>query len=173
MIDIEKSLCFTGHRPGKINGYDEDAKIVCDIKSKILDNVILSYDLGYRTFISGMALGVDIWAAEIVLGLRQKLEDIEFIAAIPFEGQEKSWPPKAVMRWKKVRKLADQVVIVCEGGYASWKMQKRNCWMVDNSSRVIAVWDGTNGGTANCVNYAERKGKTIMYINPNDFKELK
>ena len=45
-------------------------------------------------------------------------------------------------------------------------MQKRNEYMVDLADRVIAVWDGSKGGTANCVKYAEKVGKEIIRIEP-------
>ena len=46
--------------------------------------------------------------------------------------------------------------------------------MVDLADRVIAVWDGSKGGTtffdllcfANCVKYAEKIGKKIIRIEP-------
>ncbi|MNP85294.1 hypothetical protein D3C76_1849670 [compost metagenome] len=47
-------------------------------------------------------------------------------------------------------------------------MQKRNEWMVDNSKFIISVWDGTKGGTGNCVKYAENKNKHISNINPKE-----
>ncbi len=46
-------------------------------------------------------------------------------------------------------------------------MDKRNKWMVDNCDLLIAVWNGTSGGTANCVNYAKSINKQIIIINPN------
>lgn len=45
-------------------------------------------------------------------------------------------------------------------------MQKRNEYMVDLADRVIAVWDGSKGGTATCVKYAEKVGKEIIRIEP-------
>ena len=56
--------CFTGHRPEKIGIPDETVIALLD---KAISEAIQS---GYRTFISGMARGVDIWAAEIVLKYR-------------------------------------------------------------------------------------------------------
>jgi uncharacterized phage-like protein YoqJ len=46
-------------------------------------------------------------------------------------------------------------------------MQLRNEFMVNNSDIVIAVWDGTNGGTANCVKYAQVENKEIIIIDPH------
>jgi len=59
--------------------------------------------------------------------------------------------------------------------YKASKMQKRNIWIVDNSDGLVAVWDGTPGGTANCVEYARNKSretnKKIFYINPQDYNK--
>jgi len=46
-------------------------------------------------------------------------------------------------------------------------MQKRNQFMVDNSRVIIAYWDGSKGGTKNCLDYALLKNKTIYQINPS------
>ena len=55
---------------------------------------------------------------------------------------------------------------MCDGGYAGYKLQKRNEWMVDHCDILIAVWDGTSGGTANCVNYAQSVNKEKIFIDP-------
>lgn len=61
---------------------------------------------------------------------------------------------------------SDEVYYVSEERYTHWCMNKRNEWMVDNSDLVIAVWDGTKGGTANCVRYAVKQGKEITKLEP-------
>lgn len=47
--------------------------------------------MGYQTFITGMAYGVDIWAGQIVVELRKNNPDLHLIAAIPFPGFESRW----------------------------------------------------------------------------------
>ena len=64
-LDINKTCCFTGHRPEKING---DINV---IKANLETEIRKAIDLGYDTFISGMADGVDVWAAEIVLDIKK------------------------------------------------------------------------------------------------------
>lgn len=45
-------------------------------------------------------------------------------------------------------------------------MQKRNEYMVDHSDKVIAVWDGSKSGTKNCIDYAKKVGKDIIFVQP-------
>ena len=108
-----------------------------------------------------MAQGVDLWAAQICYERK-----IPFTAAVPFVGQEKVWPEQARKRWEFLLGRAAKVEIVCKGGYSPEKMQKRNEWMVDRCDVLLAVWDGTSGGTGNCVRYAQNQGKRIVRINP-------
>ena len=53
--------CFTGHRPGKLEVEEGEIKSLLE---KAVDDAISK---GYVTFITGMAMGTDIWAAEIIL----------------------------------------------------------------------------------------------------------
>ncbi|MBY0023812.1 putative phage-like protein YoqJ [Paenibacillus jamilae] len=164
-----KTVCFTGHRPNKLGGYDESNPIMIRVKSELERGIRDAIEQGYDTFISGMALGVDMVAAEIVLKLRDTTaRHIRLVAAVPFEGQEGKWPQASRIRRSDIIARCDDVQYVCDPGYAAWKMQRRNTWMVDNSGLVIAVWDGTKGGTGNCVEYAEKAAHSpiIVRINP-------
>jgi uncharacterized phage-like protein YoqJ len=108
-----------------------------------------------------MALGIDQDFARVCIEMR-----IPFIAAIPFVGQESNWPFESQQRYQEILSYAYCVYVVSGGGYAAWKMQTRNEWMVDNCDILIAVWDGSSGGTRNCINYANKVCRTIHRIEP-------
>ena len=146
-LDIIKA--GTGHRPDKLGGYSDAIfnKLVGVAKLAIKDA---------DKVISGMALGWDLAIAQAAIDL-----DIPFIAAVPFKGQECKWPKQTQLKYQEILSKAEKVVYVCEGGYAPYKMQERNKWMVDNSDILVALWNGTPGGTANCISYAEKQNKVI------------
>lgn len=147
--------CFTGHRPEKLS-WPEDEVITWleeEIKQAIGD--------GFVTFISGMARGVDIWAAEIVLRLRDEGQPIHLICASPYEGFERNWEINWKQRYWEVLRKADIVMYICKG-YNRSCFQIRNKWMVDYSDRVIAVFSGQPSGTKNTVDYALRQGVEVV-----------
>ena len=113
--------------------------------------------------ISGMALGTDQIFAHIATTL-----DIPFIAAVPFEGQEAAWNDKHQAIYHRLLKKASEVIVVSPGGYENYKMQVRNCWVVDNCDLLLGVYDGSGGGTKNCLNYAQSIKKPTIIINPLD-----
>jgi uncharacterized phage-like protein YoqJ len=151
-------VAFTGHRPDKLGGY----KLPNPTYIKVCRDIdLLLKELNPEKVISGMALGVDQWAANIAYKL-----GIPFVAAIPFEGQELAWPEASQKTYRVLRKLASEEIIVSSGGYSADKMQVRNIWMVDNCESLIAVWDGSKGGTGNCVEYAKSVDRKIYQIDP-------
>ena len=118
---------------------------------------------GFQTFITGMARGVDIWAAEIVLRLRDEGAPIHLIAASPYRGFEISWSLEWQHRYAAVMAGAD-IVRFISPCYDCGCFQRRNEWMVDRSARVIAVFNGEKGGTKNTIDYADRCGVPVVFI---------
>ncbi|MGM7720592.1 SLOG family protein [Metabacillus sp. Hm71] len=166
-MNIENSLCFTGNRPNKLYGYDPKSegnqKLLWKLRDEIINHIQIH---NTDTFITGMALGIDMWAARIVLKLKETYPGIKLIAAVPCKNQTNKWPENSQKEWKSIIDKCDKVHYVSEEAYTSWCMQIRNEWMVENSKYVIAVWDGTKGGTANCVNHAHKQNKHITIIKP-------
>jgi uncharacterized phage-like protein YoqJ len=143
----------TGHRPDKLGGYD------LATTGKVIDfaELVLKHHQP-STVISGMALGWDMAIAQAAIRL-----DIPFHAYIPFQGQELHWPMATRLYYKALLKLAQHVVVCSEGGFSKQAMQVRNERMVDNCEMLLALWNGSSGGTANCLAYAREIGRP--YIN--------
>ena len=88
MADREHSCCFTGHRPQKLPwGMNENDPRCVKLKAELDARLGAIYELGYRHFICGMAIGCDMYFAEAVLKLREKYGDVTLEAAIPFGDQ--------------------------------------------------------------------------------------
>lgn len=153
----QSGCCFTGHRANKLQRSEEE---VCDDLKK---SILQAIDDGYTTFIIGMAYGVDLWAGELVLEQRKKHPNLKMIAAVPFNDFESRWDERTKKQFQKLLKKADEVHFICEG-YASFAYQQRNEWMVDRSSRVIAVYNGEPGGTRNTINYAKKKDVPVVLL---------
>lgn len=144
----------TGHRPGKLGGYSAASR-----------NDLINLARGFllktkpKKIISGMALGWDLAWAEAAVELR-----IPLVAAVPFAGQENIWPSASKELYAGLLAKAEEVHIVSPGGYSAHKMQVRNRWMVDNSDATVALWDGSSGGTANCIAYTKDKAKPLVNL---------
>lgn len=152
--------CFTGHRPQKLRRTKEE--IQADLENAIQQAITD----GYTTFITGMAYGVDIWAGQIVVRLRKRNPALHLIAAIPFRGFEDRWSSDWKRAYQELLEQADLVKYICPG-YNAGAYQRRNEWMVDHSSRVIAVFNGEPSGTKNTIDYAQSISVPVVLLSAN------
>ena len=152
-----RRCCFTGHRPEKL--YRSEKAIRADLENEIRKAI----SDGFTVFISGMARGVDLDAGEIVLRLRTEGFPIRLICASPYPGFERSWSSEWQFRYNHVLAEADLIRYICNG-YNRGCFQKRNEWMVNHSSRVIAVFNGQPSGTKNTIDYAHRYRIQVVLI---------
>lgn len=160
MTEVEKRkhrACFTGHRPEKL--YRSESVIRRDLEKQIR----LAMADGLNVFISGMARGVDIWAAQIVIRLRDKGHPVKLICACPYEGFENAWSYDWQQEYRKILAEADLVKYVCVG-YSRSCFQVRNEWMVDHAARVISVFNGEKSGTKNTIDYAMKVSVPVTII---------
>lgn len=165
--------CFTGYRPHRFV-FSPDGLRPEMVQAALGAQIRRLYDEGYRTFISGMSAGVDLWAAAEVLALRQEHADVTLIAAVPFRGQENHWAIPLQREYRRILDGAQQVEYLFDEAAAEDNAadcyRKRNRWMVDRADTVLAVCEidvaDSRTGTAATVRYARRLQKRILYIDP-------
>ena len=162
-----KTCAFTGHRPQHLPfGMNENDERCVRLKEILKEEIInLIEKEGVTHFITGMALGVDLYAAEIVLDLKACYPNITLESAIPCETQAVKWSAAQRERYYDIAAQCDkETMLQCH--YSPDCMDKRNRYMVDHADYILAVWNGCPSGTGNTVRYAHKKGKSIIVINP-------
>lgn len=161
MSGMTKIIGGTGHRPQGLGGYTVPNPI---------HNYVLNQTRNFLreekpdAVVSGMALGFDQLLTQLCVDLK-----IPFIAAVPFIGQELLWNRESQKYYRDLLAKADRLEIVTPGGFASWKLFARNKWIVNNSTQILAAFNGRIGGTSDCIEYAKFKKKPITIINPLEY----
>ena len=134
---------FTGHRPKSFPWkYDETAYDCVLLKETLAEQIKLLAERGVTEFLSGMAQGVDLWAAEIVLELKKKNPALRLHCVLPCEGQERKWPASEQERYHSILQQADEVIYV-NREYTTDCMLTRNRYLVEHSSVLLAVYNGS------------------------------
>ena len=118
-----------------------------------------------------MAIGFDIEAAEVTLALRNELKGIKVVAVIPFEGMQNGFSEPWRSRFNRIVKDADETITLAPK-YSSEVYAVRNNFLVDNSSAIVAYFDGSKGGTAYTINRAVKGLLKIKNIYHNPQIEL-
>lgn len=144
-------------------GMNEEDRRCVSLKAELEARLEAIYELGYRHFLCGMAIGCDMYFAEAVLKLREKHADVTLEAAIPFGDQPGRWNQRLRQRYNSLIDSADTVTVL-QYGYTPDCMMRRNRYMVDRSSLLLACYDGRPGGTMNTILYAERSGVKAVVV---------
>lgn len=162
-------VSVTGHRPNKLYGYDMRNAGWAALEGRFLNWLLTHTDntASGRTPIdlyTGMALGVDQIAAIAALDYRNLGHNINIHACIPCRNHPSAWPASSQRMYYEILTQVDYIHLIHDDEYQPKYMQDRNEFMVDNTDILLACWDGTKGGTGNCVRYAQSIGRTIERI---------
>lgn len=135
-------IAITGHRPDKLGGYDWSNPTRQNLFRRLCD-VLKLYPSS--ELIVGGALGFDTDAA------RSAVDQLTY---------------------KTMCAMAAQIVYVSSRNpqdtpEAVKMLHARNRFMVDHAEIVVAAWNGSRGGTSNCIDYAKSKRKEILVLDPN------
>ena len=132
----------TGHRPNKIPVAE----------GALIDFAVLRLrSISPTLVISGVAQG---WDAALASAARRL--SVPYVAAVPFPGYGKKYWPDRPYQFLDLLAAAKQIEIVSDFPGAR-SMQIRNEWMVDRADLMLALHDGSWGGTFNCIQYARKR----------------
>ena len=108
-----KTCAFTGHRPQNLPfGFNEEDERCIDLKKTLREQIINLIETEDVThFITGMALGVDLYAAEIVLDLKARYPEITLESAISCETQAVKWSMAQRERYYDIAAQCDKKIM--------------------------------------------------------------
>lgn len=146
-------ICATGHRPKTLTPFKGGIDKYYRNTHPLLVNFCIEElrRIGPTKLISGMAAGFDMAIARAAITLR-----IPLICAIPFRGQYEGYAPDVRKDYLDILDRADKKFLISRE-FDHGCFQRRNIWMVDRAKKVVTLWNGTDGGTANCVKYARQR----------------
>lgn len=157
----------TGHRPEKIrlqgrNGYHP-------LVFRRLVELAKAALARYRPerVISGMAQG---WDQALAVAATEV--GIPFDAYIPFIGQEERWPEESQAFYHTLLAKAERIHVTAELSPEERKdsrrvaraMNDRNRAMIRDSTTMLALYNGTPGGTGNTIRFCKEKGRKVIHL---------
>ena len=163
-MNRETTCSFTGHRPEKLpwRGDESDPRCLA-LKERLAAAVEDAYDKGMRHFMCGMARGADFYFCDAVLELRERRSGVTLEAVIPCEEQAARWGERDRERWFSLVERCDGETML-QHHYDKGCMLRRNRYLVDHSSMLIAVYDGMLGGTMYTLSYAMKRGLETVIL---------
>ena len=159
------TVCFTGHRPSDLGTTPAVAKSA--LRKAINDAI----QHGATTFITGGAIGVDTYAAQLVIEAKATNPNIKLYIAVPFRGFTKYWSNTQRAEYADTVRKSDGFKVICDTP-SKHAYHARNHFMVDRADLVIAYWSGKrSGGTYATVQYAQQTHTKVINCYPNEKSE--
>lgn len=158
--------CFTGYRPAKFPfklNYNNPCYV--EFENDLMSEILNLISEGCNTFYTGMAMGFDIIAAEVVSVLKKaRLDlDIKLVCVLPYESQGEAFGDFWRKKFYDILSVADEKIVLNKE-YHKGCYQVRNIYMVDNCDIVLTWYDGKAGGTRNTLDYAVKNNRRVKNI---------
>ncbi|MCD7771161.1 MAG: DUF1273 domain-containing protein [Oscillospiraceae bacterium] len=168
ITDRAHAACFTGHRPEKIPFHDDEIRMRM-LMSMFIQRIYDAIDDGYRTFICGMARGVDIWGGRAIYALKKSRPELnlKMIGISPYRSEFDLLQGVDIYEYGTVRQGCDEMYYLSED-YFQACFHIRNRLMVDHSNRLIGVVSDYKSGTGNTIREARRQGLELDIIDINN-----
>lgn len=165
---MKNLICaFIGNKPQNLPfGFNEADEQCLFLKEELERRIIdLIVNRNVTKFITGMGLGIDMFAAEIVIKLKKLYPTISLECAIPCESQPEKWTEGFRNRYFSIAQVCDKETML-QKKYTPDCIERRNRYMVDGCDILLAVWNNEPGDTMDAVEYARQGGKEIILIDP-------
>lgn len=182
--DLKRTVCISGHREKSIAPYHGDPVLlnitVSAVKLMLARYIDMAAERGFDTFISGLATGTDLWAAEYIIRKKRSNSEIRLIGAMPYLRHAEMFSSADRVTLAEIERNADYLVTVdpdpdiiynrADKNGSAKLYRNRNYYMVDRSSAVIAFFNSGSSfsGTSQTVSYAYRTGRKICRFGLED-----
>ena len=170
----EPACAFVGHHPMRFDfGYNEEEPLCIIIKKAMKSQILVLYQSGVKAFYTDCDLLVGLWAGELVLELMEEHpddHDLYLCCVMPYEEQSKKWPECFRDRYFDLTAKSSYNELVSTQETDKCR-QLSGRFLVDHAEYLISVYDSGNvtrmENAAYTMAYARRKGRQIIYINPD------
>ena len=134
------------------------------VKSCLAASVLDAYEHGITGYMTGMAVGFDMLAAEVVLSMKGICQSITLMAVIPYSGQAGRFSDYNRRRYDALLAQAEETVVLSDQYYTRCFLE-RDRFMVEHSSMLIACYDGREKvGTFWTVRLAESLARRVVNV---------
>jgi len=171
-----KRLVITGYKPHELGIFDDKHEGVRFIKKALENRLRTLIDEGLEWVILSGQLGVETWAAEVVIDLQEEFPQLHFAILTPFEDQEKNWNEAKQEKYEFLLSQADFHRSLTNKPYeAPWQFVEKNKFFLRNSDGILLIYDEETEGSPKFIKQeaercADKNEYNILIITADDLR---
>lgn len=178
--DYLSVYAVTGYKPHEIGIFNDSHPGLKYIKLALKKNIIsLLEDDGLEWVLISGQLGVEMWAAEVVIELQESYPNLKLAVITPFLEQEENWKEEKQEYYQFILAQADFVDSITKKKYEDpSQFRSKNQFFINKSDGLLILFDEETGGTPKYMLEMARKKQrvdgsyNIQTITPYDIQVL-
>ena len=144
-----KSILVSGYRSYELNIYNQTDPKYLYLKEFIKDRLIRYIENGTEWFVITGQMGIELWAGEVVLELKEEYPEVNLAVLLPFTGFGENWNETNKTMFEQVITQADYVNYTSNKAYESPAQLKGNqVFSVRNTDGAFIIYDTMVGESA-------------------------
>ncbi|MBD0381350.1 DUF1273 domain-containing protein [Paenibacillus sedimenti] len=173
-----KRVFITGYKASELGIFSLKHPGISIIKKAIHKKLLMLLDDGLEWVIVSGQWGVEMWAAEAALELRQTYKELQVAVITPFLNQEENWSEEKKNIYNGVITRANYVNSVTKTKYEGpWQFKERDKFLLRNSDGILLVYDEESEGSPKFIKrqalqMANSQPYTIITINAFDLQNV-
>ncbi|WP_091271139.1 DUF1273 domain-containing protein [Alteribacillus persepolensis] len=172
-----KVLAVTGYKPQEMGIFKPHADEIMYIKETLKKRLIAFLEEGLEWVVISGQPGVEQWAAETVLSLKESWDTLKLAVLPPFLEQDNIWPEHLQEAYQRIINKADFTEAISKKPYDNpGQLRAKNDFIISKTDALLILYSEEQEGTPRYyLQAAERKAKYHHYpiyrITPDELQE--
>lgn len=143
-----KVLSISGYKAHEIGVFKNSDPAITIIKKAIRQEIVAKLDEGLEWVIISGQLGVELWAAEVVLELKEEFPSLQLAILTAFEQHEEKWNEANQELYQSIAMEADFVEAISKSPYTNpQQLKNKNYFHIKKSDGLLMVYDEEKEGS--------------------------
>lgn len=154
----QESLLVAGYKPYELGIFSANHPGIPVIRYCLRNHLQEMADSGLKWVVISGEPGVELWAAEETLDLKQTYPELKLAVLVPFLGQEERYKDWLKIQYQSVLEKADFTGAISNRPYESpVQLRQKNDFLVAKTDGMLALYDEEKTGSPRYYLAAARK----------------
>ncbi|WP_227936290.1 DUF1273 domain-containing protein [Alkalihalobacillus deserti] len=173
-----KSIVVSGYKGHELGIFDQKHKGIYFIKKAIEQRLRSLVEEGLEWVIISGQLGVELWAAEVVLQLKEEYPKLQLAVLTPFLQQEDRWQEATKLYYQEIVQQADFQDSITRRSYDNpAQLRQKNEFLIAKADGLLLLYDEEKPGSPTYYLEIAKKRESfehfpILIITPTDLDIL-
>ncbi|MCA0970389.1 DUF1273 domain-containing protein [Halobacillus litoralis] len=173
-----RTIVVTGYKPIEMGIFKSNDPKIEFVKAALRKRIVNLVDDGLEWVLVSGQMGVELWAAQVVLDMKDEGYEINLGVIPPFENQDERWPEDLQLAYEEVTMTADFFQPIYNKKYEGpHQFKAKDQFLIEHSDGTLILFDEeTDGSPKFYLNkvkkHQEQHDYQVLYITPMDLDDI-